>query len=75
MKLLYMNHLTVSIILFILAFSIIHLTKPNIIYNEDGSLRDFGVGYRRKTIIPLWLVVFILAILSYYGSLYLQGRG
>lgn len=68
-----MNHLTISIILFILGFSIVHLMKPAIIYNEDGSLRDFGVGYRRKTIIPLWLVVFILAIFSYYASFYLQG--
>ena len=67
-----MNHLTVSIILFILGFSIVHLVKPNIIYNEDGSLREFGVGYRRKTIIPLWLVVFILAICSYYAAFYLK---
>ena len=44
--------------------------KPNFLYNEDGSLREFGMGYRRKTIMPGWLVAIILAILSYISVKY-----
>ena len=48
----------------------IHLWKPSIVYQTDGSLRPFGVGYRKKTVVPLWLVVFLLAIFSYTISIY-----
>lgn len=64
----YMNHLSLAIIIFIIFFVIINLIKPTFMYNDDGSLRTFGLGYRRKTIIPLWLVVIILAIFAYFGS-------
>ena len=39
-------------------------------YNEDGSLRQFGLGYKNKTIITGWLLSIILAILSYLFVLY-----
>jgi hypothetical protein len=39
--------------------------KPSFLYNTDGSLRQFGVGYRNKTILPVWLLAIILGIVSY----------
>jgi len=66
-----MNHLTISILLFIVFFGIIHLGKPSIMYNQDGSLRQFGIGYRKKTVVPLWLVVILLSIFTFSVSLYL----
>jgi hypothetical protein len=39
--------------------------KPGCIYNEDGGFRPFGVGYKHKTVIPIWVVSIILAILCY----------
>jgi hypothetical protein len=54
-----------AIIVFLAVFLIIHFTKPNFLYKPDGSLRSFGMGYRNKTIVPMWLVVIMLAILSY----------
>jgi hypothetical protein len=65
-----MNYLSFSIIIFMMVFLIIQFLKPSIIYNSDGSLRQFGIGYRKKTVIPLWLVVILLAIFSYTFSLY-----
>ena len=59
------NPVLVSIILFITVFSIFQLLKPGFLYNIDGSLRDFGIGYRNKTILPVWLLSIILGILSY----------
>jgi hypothetical protein len=67
-----MNHLTIAILLFIIMFTIIHFCKPVLLYNADGSLRQFGIGYRRKTVVPLWLVVILLAILAFSISLFIQ---
>ncbi len=59
-----------AIILFVIIFGTIQLMKPNCFYNRDGSLRDFGVGYRNKTILPVWLLSIILGILCYLAVLY-----
>lgn len=60
------QHLSlVSIILFLVIFAFIQLFQPAFLYNSDGSLRDFGVGYKNKTILPIWLLAIILGILSY----------
>jgi len=65
-----MNYLTFSILIFMMVFLTINFLKPSIVYNPDGSLRQFGIGYRKKTVVPLWLVVILVAIFSYTFSLY-----
>jgi hypothetical protein len=64
------NKVSVSIILFLVLFSIIHLTKPVLFYNKDGSFRQFGVGYKNKTVIPVWIIAIIIAILCYLAVSY-----
>lgn len=59
-----------AIFLFLLIFSGIHYAQPNLLYNSDGSFRTFGVGYRQKTVIPIWLVAVALGILCYLAVLY-----
>jgi len=59
------NPILVSIILFLTIFICFQLLKPGFLYNKDGSLRQFGVGYRNKTILPVWLLSLVLGILSY----------
>jgi hypothetical protein len=54
-----------AIFIYIIIFMIIQYTNPSFLYNEDGSLREFGIGYSSKTILPIWLVAIITAILSY----------
>ena len=44
--------------------------KPHFIYNRDGSLRNFGIGFKRKTIAPAWLLAIVLAVLAYLILLY-----
>ena len=61
--------LTYSIILFVIMISIIQYIKPACLYNQNGSFKVFGLGYRNKTIVPIWLVVLVLAILSYVGAM------
>ena len=55
-----------SIILFMVIFGIIVILKPRFLYNPDGSLREFGVGYKNKTIFPMWLCALILGIICYF---------
>ena len=64
------NTTLVAIGLFLLIFGFIHVMKPGFLYNNDGSLREFGVGYKNKTILPLWLLSIILGILTYIAVLY-----
>lgn len=59
-----------SILLYIFLFSLFVWVKPNFLYNKDGSLREFGLGTRYRTIIPLWLLSLLLAITSYFLTLY-----
>ena len=62
--------LTASIFIFMILFCVIQYAKPSVFYNTDGSIRKFGVGYKNKTILPIWLFAIVLAILTYVGILY-----
>jgi hypothetical protein len=65
------RHITsFSILVFLAAFAVIQTFKPRVMYDNDGSLRQFGIGFKRKTVIPAWLVAIIVAILSYLLVLY-----
>lgn len=64
------NTILVSIVIFLVIFGIVQMMNPSFIYNNDGSLREFGVGYKNKTILPLWLFSIILGILTYVLVLY-----
>ena len=64
------HKLSISILIFLILFSIIHMMKPIMLYNDDGSFRQFGVGYRHKTVIPIWGVSMVIAIFSYLSVMY-----
>ena len=65
------NNITlVAIVVFLILFGLIQMTSPSFLYNNDGSLREFGVGYKNKTILPVWLFAIVLGILSYVFVLY-----
>jgi len=68
----YENKVMVTILLFIVLLSVIHSFKPRMIYNEQGGFRQFGIGYKQKTIVPIWIVSIGLAILCYVAVYYLS---
>lgn len=61
---------SVAILIFIAIFSLFQYYSPSFLYNKDGSIRHFGLGYKSKTIIPIWLLAIVLAILSYLVVMY-----
>jgi len=64
------NQTLISIILFLIIYFIIQLDHPLFIYNINGSLKQFGVGYKNKTILPVWLLSIVLGILCYIAVKY-----
>lgn len=64
------NITLVAIVVFLFLLTMIILIKPAFLFNKDGSFRNFGLGYKNKTVVPIWLVVIILAILAYFSVLY-----
>jgi len=66
------NILFIIIAVYILLYTIIVKIKPSFIYDEKNNcFRQFGVGYKNTTILPLWLISILLAIISYFIVLYL----
>ncbi len=59
-----------SILIFIFVYLIINHLQPSFLYTKDGNLRPFGLGYKNKTVLPLWLISIVIAILSYVMVLY-----
>ena len=65
------NNVTlISIILFVLIYASVQSIRPAFLYNTDGSIRDFGIGYKNKTILPVWLFSILLGILCYLAVIY-----
>lgn len=64
------NVTLVSVVIFIIIFGTIQMMKPTCLYNRDGSIREFGIGYRNKTIFPIWLLSLCLGILCYLFVMY-----
>jgi len=58
-----------AIALFLILFAMIHITKPGLLYTEQGGFRPFGLGYRNKTVLPIWIAAIVLAIFSYLAVL------
>jgi hypothetical protein len=64
------NIVMFSLFVFIVSYFVLNTVKPKFLYNDNMTLRQFGVGYRKKTVLPLWLISIVLAILSYFSILY-----
>lgn len=65
-KLILKNRLFVSVFVFAVLFSLVVIVKPSFIFERDGAFREFGVGNTTKTVVPMWLFVILMALLSYY---------
>lgn len=61
---------SLSILIYICIYLLIMYLKPSFIFNKNGSLREFGLGSRNKTIIPVWFLAIFTATLSYFLVMY-----
>ena len=68
-KFLIHNKVFFAVALFLGLFTMFHAIKPAFAYDDNGAFRPFGLGYRHKTVIPIWIIAILLAILSYLAIL------
>ncbi len=65
------NTVLVAIVLFMILYvSFAQIIKPSFMYNDSGTIKEFGIGYKNKTIVPMWLFSLVLGIFSYLFVLY-----
>lgn len=57
--------LHICILIYLILISLILLSNPKYAFNEDGTLKQFGTG-NEKTVLPLWLIIILLALIAYY---------
>jgi hypothetical protein len=60
------NKVNTAVLIFLVIALLLHYNQPSLLYTPDGGFREFGVGYTHKTVIPIWLVMILSAIFSYY---------
>ena len=56
-----------AFVIYLVLMAIIIILKPSHMYNNDGTLKQFGSG-PNKTLFPLWFLIFLGAFLAYYLS-------
>lgn len=60
----------VAIIIYLaIMFSLIY-TKPSFLFNDDESIKPFGLGYQTKSVLSLPIISILVGILSYMFVLY-----
>jgi len=64
------NILQISMFLYFILVGLLIFINPYFIYNKNGKIKLFGTK-KNKTLFPLWLIIFVIAVLSYYISVIL----
>jgi hypothetical protein len=54
-----------SVLFYILLIVLIIIAKPSVMFENDGSIKHFGIG-EEKTMFSLGVFTVVLAILSFY---------
>ncbi len=57
--------LSYVLLMFIIIYFVSLQIKPNFLFTSNGTFREFGVGYAKKTVVPIWLFTIFIAIFSY----------
>lgn len=64
------NNVIFSLCIFIVLYGIVITIKPAFLFHTDGSLKEFGINNKQKTILSGWVVAIFLAFVSYLSVLY-----
>lgn len=44
--------------------------RPSIAFGREGRIRPFGVSDKESTVFPVWWWMFVFAVMSYIGVVY-----
>ncbi|MBI96883.1 hypothetical protein CL656_07050 [bacterium] len=59
-----------AIFIFLILYISLIVLEPNFCFDDDGNILQFGLNYKNKTIIPIWLMAIVIGILSYFFIYY-----
>uniref|UniRef100_A0A6C0JU54 Uncharacterized protein n=1 Tax=viral metagenome TaxID=1070528 RepID=A0A6C0JU54_9ZZZZ len=59
-----------AILIFIILYGGIVISNSPFIFNPDGTLKLFGIGFTTRSVLPAWLLSVIFAIISYFIIIY-----
>lgn len=62
--------LVASVITFLVLYATLVWASPSFAFDPKGRARQFGIGITGRTVTPVWLIVILLAVLSYLLVLY-----
>lgn len=51
--------------IFLVLYGMLVYWRPAAVFDTQGNMRPFGIGRPNTTIVPLWMCVMMLAVLSY----------
>ena len=57
----------IAVLIYLVSITVFLYSKPRWFYTRENELKPFG-SCKGKTVLPLWMVILLLAILSYYIS-------
>ena len=55
----------ITILFYLVSISSILYIKPSLFYDSENKIKHFGTG-KDKTILPIYLAILLLAVLSFY---------
>ena len=64
--------LIMSVALFLILYTLMCKISPSFVFDHKGRAKQFGIGIKRRTVTPVWLIVIFLAISSYLVVLYIS---
>jgi len=59
------KRLQIALLIYIIVIGAIIFLNPKFMYDKEGKIKIFGIG-DNKTLFPLWIIIFVIAVLSYY---------
>ena len=59
------SRLLYSVLFYVLLMYLIMLSKPSVIFEKNGVLKEFGIGYD-KTMFSFGVFSVVLAVVSFY---------
>jgi hypothetical protein len=62
------NIMLTGVAMFIFLYAVLVYWRPAAVFDAKGNMRPFGIGRPDTTVMPLWLCVVMLAVLSYAAA-------
>ena len=59
------NKLQISLLIYFVFVGVLIFLNPYFIYDNKGKIKLFGIN-KNKTLFPMWFLIFVIAIFSYY---------